>query len=156
VLVSFDLFDLLQTRDVSFAAVKGRAKKGVDQFKRQFRANHACTQHKHVHIVVFDALTRAICIMRNAGADPVHLVGSNAHTHTAAADQDAAFGLSILQCFADVTRKIRVIRAFGVERTEIKDVMTALSKHFDNGSFQGKTAVVGGNCNLHMHGASAK
>ena len=72
---------------------KFRTHKRPHQILREGDANNARSEHKHIHIVVLDALMRRISVMAYSRANAGKLVGRDAGADAAAADEDATLCL---------------------------------------------------------------
>src|SRR5947209_20208555 len=84
----------LQCRDLgdptsgSLRAREARREKVPQQLRRELRPDHARAEAKHVHVVVFDSLSRGEAVVTHRGANAGDLVGGDPRTNAAATDQD--------------------------------------------------------------------
>ena len=83
--------------------------KGVDQFLRGGCPDDPAAQHQHVHIVMFHTLVGGINVVTEAAANAGELIHRDGCSDTAAANQNAAFGLAGQDGIAHLFRIVGVI-----------------------------------------------
>ena len=100
---------LVEPPHVPFFTCKFCAEKRLDQLGRDRDSDHARTEHKNIHIVMFHALVRRVRVMANGGSDSVNLVRRDGCAHTAAADKNSTVSTALEDRFANRFRKIGII-----------------------------------------------
>ena len=66
----FQLLDLLQSSDVTLAAVETCREEGAHELRRELAADHLRAEAEHVHVVVLDALVRGVGVVADRRSDP--------------------------------------------------------------------------------------
>src|SRR5262245_52375167 len=79
------------------------------QFARQLRANHAGAEHEHIQIIMLYSLMCRISVVTKARANPGQFIRGHRCAHSAAANKNAALGLSLENGYPDRLSEIRVI-----------------------------------------------
>src|SRR5690606_29464219 len=85
--LALDGLDLANAPDVPLlVAAELRAKERVDQFFRNLHADDPPAERQHVHVVMFDALARGVCIVADGGTDAGDLVRGDTRADPTATD----------------------------------------------------------------------
>src|SRR3954454_15453012 len=100
----FHFGDLEQPRHVALAAVEGRVQECGYELARERRADDLRAETQHVHVVVLDALVRAVGVVAHRRADAGHLARGDGRADAGAADEHGALGLPALDRLADLAR----------------------------------------------------
>src|SRR5579885_635130 len=146
--------DLQQPLDVALAAVEGRLEKRLHQLARERRPHDLGAEAEHVHVVVLDALVRAVGVVADRRADAGELAGGDGRAHSRAADEDAARGLAALDRLADLARLVGIVDAHRVGvRAEVEDVVAG--KRLEHRLAQMDAAVVERDRDLHATRSSS-
>src|SRR5208282_648659 len=126
-----------------------RTHKCLYQVLRQGHANDAGTKHQNVDIVVLNALMRGISVMAHSRTNTRELVGGNAGTDAAAADEHTPFGFAVEDSAAHGFSEIGIVGGIFVESADVEHVVAHRAQHVAHGVFELKAGVVGTNHNLH-------
>jgi hypothetical protein len=141
--------DFLKPSYVALLAGKGRLKKSLDQFSRNFHAHHPRAEHKYIHIIVFHALVCRIFVMAEARPDAGNLVCGDAGSNAASANEDTPIRRSIQQLPGDDLGVIRVVdRVFGVG-SGVVDLVAKVADMLGQKCLQLDTCVIAGDNDLH-------
>jgi hypothetical protein len=105
----FHLFDLAKPGDVALASVEGRLQVCLDELTRERRPDDLRSEAEHVHVVVLDALVRAVDVVADRRADACQLAGGDRRADARAADEDASLGSPVLDHLTELTRLVRVV-----------------------------------------------
>src|SRR3954451_22838780 len=144
----FHLGDLEQPRHVAFAAVEGRIQKCRHELARQRRAHDLGAEAQHVHVVVLDALMRAVGVVTDRCPDARHLARGNRRAHARAAHEHRALGATALDRLTDLARLLRVVEPHRVRvRAEIDHLVTL--EHLEHCISQVHSPVVESDGDLH-------
>ena len=95
-LIFFHIQDLVQPALEPGLRQEIRPKKGRQDFLGQIHADYPGPQAHYVDVVVFHALAAGVSVMAQTGANPDDFVSGDAGTDSAAADDDATVGFTIL------------------------------------------------------------
>ena len=91
-----------------FARERG-VKERVDDFARQCRADDACADAQHVHVVVLNRLMRGVGVVADGGTDAGEFVGGDGDAGATAADDDSAFGMAVEHRLRHGFGRVRVV-----------------------------------------------
>ena len=134
-----------------FLTAESCGQKCPHQFQRQSFANHARSQAKHVHLVVFHALVGGICVVTDRGTNSAHFVCRHRRSHATAADQNSALGPAFDQRLCNVRSMIGVVvRRYRVMGSQVQGFMAKAAHLLQHGSKQRRPCVVCGNGDLHL------
>ena len=86
---------------MAFLAAEVGVQECMNQFAGELAAYDAAPEHQHVHVIMFHALVRRVCVMAKPGANAWKSVGRHGRSDAAAAEDDAALGPALAQGFAD-------------------------------------------------------
>ena len=107
-----------------FAAKLGGKESLQDVFD-DFNAGDSAAQRKHVHVVVLHSLAGAVGIGSDPGAHAVDLVGGDAGTDSASANDYAAVGVSAGYVLGDLEGEVGiVVQGVVFVRAQAHDVVT--------------------------------
>ena len=73
------------------SALKLRAQKSVENFRRGAGVDMVAGQAEDIGIVVLAGVGRGVFIAHQRGANPGHFIGGNAHAHASGTDEDTKF-----------------------------------------------------------------
>ena len=137
---------------MALIAGKRRAGKGLYQVPRKLNTHDTGPEHKHIHIVVFDALVRRIGVVTQACAYARQFVGRNRRTHTAPANQHTAVDILRLNRASDRFGKVGVVVALVVlVCSKINNLVIASSEFVRQFVLQFETGVVASNSYAHVN-----
>src|SRR5215217_7332757 len=91
--------------------VEPRADERGDELARERRPHDLRPEAEHVHVVVLDALVRAVGVVADRGADAEDLAGGDRGTNARAADEDPALGLALPDHLAELAGLVGVVAA---------------------------------------------
>ena len=86
-----------------------RIQKRANDFKGQFRSDHAGPNAQDIHVIVLDSLTCRVGVVTQTGSDPGKLVRSHADTDSGTANQYPSVDFAVEQFCGDHFREIREI-----------------------------------------------
>ena len=141
---SFESRDFLKAAQVPFFSRKLRRKINPHQIAGEFQSDNARAQHKHIDVIMLDALVRGVTIVTQTGANSVELIRGNRRSHAASADQNAPIGLLGEHAFGDRSREVGIIvwrRA--AECSHIKCFMSEPADELQKLRFHFKSGVIG-------------
>src|SRR5579875_822539 len=124
-------------------------KEGADKFPRQFLSDHAPAHHQNIHIIVFDALVRGICVVAKAGADAGNLIGRHRRPHPAAADEYAPVGAPFDHSQTHGFGKVGIIDGILAVGAYVENLVAQVAHKMGQILLQIKSCVVGTENNLH-------
>src|SRR5436190_13684109 len=87
--------------------------------------------------------------MAKAGANPRNLIGGHSSSHTASADQDAAFRVTLQHTQGNCLGIIRIIHGLGVARADVHHLMAVLFQVLAQYLLKVKASMIGANCDSH-------
>jgi hypothetical protein len=125
------------------------AQKRPDQLVSEFDTDHPRTHHKHVHIVVFDALVGGIRVMAQAGADAGDLVGGHGSADARPAHNDASVSPARTDRVPDGRREIRVIHRCRAVCAAVQRFVGQATHKRKQSLFQFKTRMIRPKCDAH-------
>ena len=85
----------------------------------EFYADNARAQYENVNIVMLDALMGGIRVVTHSRANARKLIGGDAGTDAAPADEHTALGFSVQDGAADGLREIRIVGRILVESADV-------------------------------------
>ncbi len=106
---SFDVDNLGQSSGMPGSGAVASVEKSADDFKRDFGPDHTSTDAEDVHVVVLDSLASRVRVVAKASANSREFVGSNADTHSRAANEDPTIDFTREDSGRDRLSKIREI-----------------------------------------------
>ena len=117
--------------------------------RRQSLAQQIRRKTQDIRIVMPTAHLGRQFIMAKRGADTGKFVGDDAHTDSAATNQNRAISLSFGHCARSLRPEVGIIDAFGGERPQIDALMSQFSDLGENSTLDLKAAMITGNDNFH-------
>src|SRR3954469_10855310 len=145
---SFNLGDLIDAALVA-AALEGRAQPQRDNFIRQSEGHDPAADGEHVGVVVLARHARGVEIVAERGADSAHLVRRDLFPLAAAADDDAAVGVSGSDQASDLGADRRVVDGCLVVRAAIVDAMAEPRQRDHHVFLERKPRMVGADRDAH-------
>ena len=106
---AFDVSDFGHSGSVPGGRAVASSQESLDNFKGNFGPNNPSPDAEDVHVVVLHSLASRVGVVAETGSDSRKFVGSDAHSHTGSANQNAAIDLSLEKFGGDQFRKIREI-----------------------------------------------
>lgn len=140
-----DFFDALL---VAAAAERG-IEPGIDNGKRRGSVHDPSAKGQHIGVIVFAAELCGFGGRDVCGAHAVDLVGSDGHSNTGAAHQDAEISLARGDFFANAARKVRVVDALVGASAAVIHFDALFSQVLLHAFFQLKTCMVRAYRDLH-------
>src|SRR6187200_2353488 len=145
----FDGEDLVEPPLMAVFARKLRVEEGVDDLARQCRADDACADAQHVHVVVFNGLMRGVGVVANGRTDAREFVRGDGDPGATPADDDSAFGMAIEHRLRHGFGRVRVVHRGRRMCTEIDNVVALSRQVRSHLLFQFKSGMIGGESDSH-------
>src|SRR4029077_7876649 len=103
-----------------------RAEEGERALRGGLDADDPGAEREDVHVVVLDALVRAVGVVADRGPDPAHLVGGDRRPHARPADEDPSVRATPLDRESNPLGEVRVVVVWvGPVTAEVDELVLA-------------------------------
>lgn len=132
------------------ASFEAAGDENIDEAKGFMDGGVQPSEAKHVGVVVLSAEGGLVLKVDKGGADPLDLVGGNAHSNPRRAGQDSDLASTGRNILADQLCVIRVIHRIPCPGTVVNDLMSFLLKVLKQGRAQQKGPMIKSNTDFHL------
>lgn len=142
----FDVENLLEAKGMARLRGVASSEERANAFKGKFRADHPSSNAEHIHVVMLDTLSGRVGVVAERSAYAGDLVGCNAHSNAATADQNPTVDFPRKDRQRNSLGKIGEIASFAVVRAAIHDFDIGPLQKLNDLLFHSKSCVVSPDC----------
>jgi hypothetical protein len=146
----FEAGDLSQAAFVALRAGEFGGHVLADEVDGQFGTDHAGAEAHDVDVVILDGLMGGEGVVAGGGAHSFELVGGDAGSGAAAAEQDGAVGAFVEDGLGYGARVVGIIDGVGRIGAEVDGFVSQFAQFFDDSRFERESGVIA--CYSHLHG----
>ena len=146
---AFEVDDFFDAPRVA-AAFEGRVQPEFDHAVDQPLAQQIGGEAQDIRIVVPPAELGREIVVAGRGANAVKLIRGDAHAQARPADQYPAVGLAVADAAGHFGGDVGIIDGLGRKRAHVFDFVPELLQQFRYFRADGKTTMIGTNCNSHF------